>query len=69
MTMYQKRFILALLVIIGCFAYVFIVTLYPDAKQNDIILGALLSGGFATIINFFFGSSDRKGKSDEAPKL
>lgn len=62
MTMYTKRFILALLVIIGCFAYVFIVTLIPTAQADDFISGVLLTGGFTVLIGFYFGSSDKKGK-------
>ena len=68
MTMYTKRFILALLVIIGVFGYIFVITLCPGAKQDDTITGALLTVGFASILGFYFGSSDKKGKADEIVK-
>jgi hypothetical protein len=59
MTNYDKRFILAVLIIIGCFAYIF-----SREAYNDMVLGVLLTTGFGTIISFFFGSSDKKGKGD-----
>ena len=62
--MYTKRFILALIVMTGCFSYVFVVTLIETAKTNDFILGALLTVGFTVIIGFYFGSSDNKGKNN-----
>jgi len=59
MTNYDKRFILAVLIIMGCFIYVFF-----GKPYNDMILGVLLTTGFGTIVSFFFGSSDKKGKGD-----
>jgi hypothetical protein len=67
--MYTKRFILALLIIVGCFSYVFIVTLIPEAKTNDFISGVLMTGGFTVLISFYFGSSDNKGKNNSEKEI
>ena len=64
MTMYQKRFVLALIIVLFCFIYITAITFIPGAKTSDFILGALLTTGFSTIVSFFFGSSDNKGKND-----
>ena len=60
MSNYDKRFSMAVLIIIGVFAYIFF-----GKPYNDMVLGALLTTGFATIVSFFFGSSDKKGKGTE----
>lgn len=60
MSLYNKRFSLAVLIVAGVFAYIFF-----GKPYNDMVLGALLTTGFATIVSFFFGSSDKKGKDSE----
>ena len=60
MSNYDKRFFMAILIILGVFGYIF----FKDA-YNDLILGALLTTGFSSIVGFFFGSSDRKGKDGD----
>lgn len=56
------RYLMAVLLILLSFGYVFTITLVPSAKANDVILGFILGTGLTSIITFFFGSSDKKGK-------
>ena len=59
------RYLLAILIVILSFSYVFIITLVDSARSNEVILGFILGTGLTGIITFFFGSSDRKGKDDD----
>jgi len=58
------RYLLAILIVLLSFGYVFIITLVDSARPNEVILGFILGTGLTGIITFFFGSSDKKGKED-----
>jgi hypothetical protein len=66
---FSKRFVYYLTtgsLLLG-FAYIFFITFFPIPQQNqrfaDTILGVVITVIFATIYNFFFGSS--KGSADK----
>lgn len=72
MNNYDKRLLFATLIVILTFGFlygvVFFVEITPEKKDIiTFIVGFLLGTGLASIITFFFGSSDKKGK-DEIPK-
>ena len=51
------------------FGFLYMITWFPEAqsaKSNDIILGFLLGTGLASIIAFYFGSTE--GKDKKAPE-
>jgi len=63
MTNYDKRFTLAIMVLIICFGYIYITAFRTQDGANDTVLGFIF-GTITVIVNFFFGSSDKKGKGD-----
>jgi len=69
LSLYDKRFILAILIVIGVFIYVMVITLVSSAKPDDVVTGILLSTGFATIVGFYYGSSDKKGKESSVEEV
>jgi hypothetical protein len=66
------RSTLALIVVASSLTLVFVM-LFVDIKDNkliDMAVGIILSGGFTTIVNFFFGSSaGSKDKDDIIGKV
>lgn len=53
-----------------CFLYIFLITFAPIPKENqryaDVCLGFLLGTFMATIIQFFYGSSNNSKEKDNA---
>jgi len=62
MTNYDKRLILGVLIVLLCFGYIYLTAFIVISRSSDIVLGFILGSGTA-IINFYFGSSDKKGKN------
>ena len=63
MTKYDKRFILSIMILLICFGYIYITAFRSSDGANDTVLGFVF-GTVTVIVNFFFGSSDRKGKDE-----
>lgn len=69
---YTSRFLLyfAGICIFICFLYIFLITFAPIPKENqryaDVCLGFLLGTFMATIIQFFYGSSNQSKEKDTA---
>lgn len=64
------RSALALLVILAVIVLTFILVFHPIKDSDDVtkmVIGGLMTVGFVTIVNFFFGSS--KGSSDKDAAL
>jgi polyferredoxin len=64
MDKWKGRLWLAVYILTLCFTYIFIITLVPWAKQNDMVTGIIIGSGIGGIIGFFYGSSDKKGKEE-----
>lgn len=62
------RSILALLISIGCFTIVIIMMFHPIPSENkdlvNIAIGALLTGGLAGVIGFYFGAVKNDSSSN-----
>lgn len=56
----EIRSILAFLVAVGCFSIVIIMMFHPIPTENkdlvNIAIGALLTGGLASVVSFYFGA-------------
>ena len=65
MNKWNSRLFLSAGILVCCFAYIFVITLVPGAKQNDMVTGVVIGTGLNTVVNFYFGSSDKKGKEVE----
>jgi amino acid permease len=69
---YTSRFLLyfAGFCVFVCFLYIFLITFAPIPKENqryaDVCLGFLLGTFMATIIQFFYGSSNQSKEKDNA---
>jgi len=65
MDKWKGRLWLAVFILTLCFVYIFIITLVPWAKQNDMVTGIIIGTCIGGITGFFYGSSDKKGKELE----
>lgn len=56
----EIRSILALLIALGCFSIVIVMMFHPIPIENkdlvNIAIGALLTGGLASVVSFYFGA-------------
>jgi len=69
MNNYDKRMIFAGVIVLLTFGYLYGVSFFIEINQEkketvNFIIGFLLGTGLTTIISFFFGSSDKKGKDE-----
>lgn len=69
MNNYDKRMIFAGVIVLLTFGFLYGVAFFMEINQEkketvSIIIGFLLGTGLTTIISFFFGSSDKKGKDE-----
>lgn len=63
-----KLFYFAMGIVLVCFVYFFCITFFqiPEGNQRyaDLILGFLLGTAFASVINFYWGSSEGSKTKD-----
>jgi len=69
MTNYDKRMIFAGVIMLFTFGYLYWASFFTDITPEKkelitFIVGFLLGTGLSSIITFFFGSSDKKGKDE-----
>jgi hypothetical protein len=67
-----KLLYFACAIVATCFLYFFCVTFMPvpegGQRYADLILGFLIGTAFASVINFYWGSSDGSKTKDEMRK-
>jgi hypothetical protein len=61
---------LALIIVLGCFALMYIMQIKPIPAENkdivNIVAGFMFGGALAGVIGFYFGSTKTDKKSDDA---
>jgi len=63
------RHVLSIIIVLGCFVLLYIMTLKPVPPENkdllNIVCGFIFGGGFGGVIGFFFGSSKGEQESKQ----
>lgn len=60
---------IAIVLVLAMVTLVFVLVFNPQATESDMlkmVVGGLMTTGFATIISFYFGSSKASDKKDDA---